>query len=324
MKSIDTCKHVAIAIDNEITYIAFDGENYFYTIKNKLEIIKVNEFFIVKKRYYTNKEYNVICYDWDEKCFFVASIFYEDRIFKLDLNMKEIDCIKINLNKKQVTGISYDCMNKKLIISLNNEVISLCKKSLEITRLYSTEKENIKGVLSVAPIIILTILSEECYKILVLTAEKKCIGKYSISKRGKIINLLSDPCMKKKILMFIKDRNNIFVCDCIEISQKVKCKMNRCNNKICEKKKEKDEKDVCSDVIESIALVEAAISHVLNAEGEKIQKVLAETDDISEILIVNKEVNKTIISLTHLEQILYEKLSRIIDSGLCCNKCEKK
>lgn len=76
--------------------------------------------------------------------------------------------------------------------------------------------------------------------------------------------------------------------------------------------------------MESIALIEAAISHILNAEGEKIQKVLAETDNIDTILFVNREVSKTIVNATHLEHVLYEKLCAIVDCGICHDCCPSK
>lgn len=74
--------------------------------------------------------------------------------------------------------------------------------------------------------------------------------------------------------------------------------------------------------MESIALIETALSHILNAEGEKIQKVLATTDDIDKIMCVNREVNKTIVNATHLEHTLYAKLSALFDCGLCDKPCD--
>ena len=75
-------------------------------------------------------------------------------------------------------------------------------------------------------------------------------------------------------------------------------------------------------MIESIALMEIALSHILNAEGEKLQKVIATTNDIDKILCVNKEVNKTIVNVTHLEQVLYAKLEALQDNCLCRDLCE--
>lgn len=63
----------------------------------------------------------------------------------------------------------------------------------------------------------------------------------------------------------------------------------------------------CS-IIESIALIEAALSHILNAEGEKIQKAVLMADDTSELLKVNDSVNQVIRNITFLEYILYNKL----------------
>ncbi|MEF9961872.1 MAG: hypothetical protein RR863_03060 [Erysipelotrichaceae bacterium] len=64
----------------------------------------------------------------------------------------------------------------------------------------------------------------------------------------------------------------------------------------------------CNDIMESIALIEAALSHILNAEGEKIQKVVALASDPCELLAVNKSVTKLIKNVTFLELVLYQKL----------------
>ncbi|MGL5649452.1 MAG: CshA/CshB family fibrillar adhesin-related protein [Clostridium sp.] len=64
-----------------------------------------------------------------------------------------------------------------------------------------------------------------------------------------------------------------------------------------------------SDVITSIALQEAALSHILNAEGEKIQKLLTLTNVTNtDILNVNTSVNAMVNSISMLELILGKKL----------------
>ncbi len=65
-----------------------------------------------------------------------------------------------------------------------------------------------------------------------------------------------------------------------------------------------------SDMIESIALVEAALSHILNAEGEKIQEVEV-SGGIEELLSINRSINKTIINAIHLEQAYYLRLEAV-------------
>lgn len=69
-----------------------------------------------------------------------------------------------------------------------------------------------------------------------------------------------------------------------------------------------------SDLFESIALQQAALSHILNAEGEKLQKVLS-FDDIAPqtILLTNKSVESMVNTIANLETILKSKLDLFSD-----------
>lgn len=67
-----------------------------------------------------------------------------------------------------------------------------------------------------------------------------------------------------------------------------------------------------SSLVQSIALEETAISHILNAEGEKIQKALClHNCDCKDILEINKSVQDTVDKITSLEIILKAKLDLI-------------
>lgn len=75
-----------------------------------------------------------------------------------------------------------------------------------------------------------------------------------------------------------------------------------------------------TDIIESIALEETALSHILNAEGEKIQKVVALEDVSPEVLLAtNKSVESMVNAVSKLEMILHSKLTAF---GGCL--CEDK
>lgn len=71
-----------------------------------------------------------------------------------------------------------------------------------------------------------------------------------------------------------------------------------------------------SDLIESVALQETGISHILNAEGEKIQKVLTLTKNSDEIIRVNDSVKRVIRAVENLEIILQKKLS-VVECEIC-------
>ncbi len=69
-----------------------------------------------------------------------------------------------------------------------------------------------------------------------------------------------------------------------------------------------------TDLIESVALQETALSHILNAEGEKMQAFLAVPDSTPEQLFeLGDSVSKMIHAITRLEMMLQTKLELFSD-----------
>ena len=75
-------------------------------------------------------------------------------------------------------------------------------------------------------------------------------------------------------------------------------------------------------LLSSIACIEAALSHILNAEGEKIQKAVEIAGNVCELLEVNESVRKTVTDVTMLEQVLFAKLNAVLEIDQCINNCE--
>ncbi|MDD4843660.1 MAG: hypothetical protein PHU31_04940 [Anaerotignum sp.] len=71
-----------------------------------------------------------------------------------------------------------------------------------------------------------------------------------------------------------------------------------------------------TDVIESVACEQAALSHILNAEGEKLQAVLATQTDTANLLLTNASIKKTVSTITFLELVLTKKLE-LFEDCLC-------
>ena len=62
---------------------------------------------------------------------------------------------------------------------------------------------------------------------------------------------------------------------------------------------------------------QAALAHILNAEGEKIQKMVAMADATPEILLqTNKSVESMVDSVAQLETVLKQKLDLL--GGCSC------
>jgi len=96
-----------------------------------------------------------------------------------------------------------------------------------------------------------------------------------------------------------------------------------------------DKKEVIIDLLESIALEEIALSHVLNAEAEKIQAFVGKCLDFPtkpnnyEIIKFNKSVRNLIETVVMKEWLLLKKLEDVLeflppihDAKPCCPTCK--
>lgn len=75
-----------------------------------------------------------------------------------------------------------------------------------------------------------------------------------------------------------------------------------------------------NDIVESIALEETALSHILNAEGEKVQRIVNDKcSSVDAILAVNQSVNETIKNVIKMQMLLQFKLEeakKMVDQDL--------
>ena len=74
-----------------------------------------------------------------------------------------------------------------------------------------------------------------------------------------------------------------------------------------------------TDIIESVALEQTALSHILNAEGEKLQRaVRLETVSPAQLLQFNQSVEQMVRTVAQLEMILQSKLQLFNDCLCTC------
>ena len=72
-------------------------------------------------------------------------------------------------------------------------------------------------------------------------------------------------------------------------------------------------REAAARIMGSIALGEAALAHIMNAEGEKIQAAIANTGDIDKMLEVNESVANMLRHVNTLEQTLLAKLRLVTE-----------
>lgn len=75
-----------------------------------------------------------------------------------------------------------------------------------------------------------------------------------------------------------------------------------------------------TDLIGSVALEQAALSHILNAEGEKVQRMVAAAATSAELFAVNNSVRAMVNAVSRLELVLLAKLELFEDC--LCAECD--
>lgn len=76
-----------------------------------------------------------------------------------------------------------------------------------------------------------------------------------------------------------------------------------------------------SNVIDSVAQEQAALSNILEAEGDKLKKLVCSPNVCPELLLAgNRSVEKTINAVSRLETVLQSKLE-LFEDCLCPRPC---
>lgn len=208
----------------------------------------------------SKRDYNCMCYDKNEDCYWACCKEYYNMLFKLDKCYNEINCICINKNAGiygEIISITFDYKESCFILIIDNKVIKIAKANWTVVVLYQSPDLWLCKVKYKEPGFILTALERQC-----------------------------------QVIKIFNDYNDL--CNC--------CYMKKCD-KCCGSS--------CNDIIESIALEETGIAHILNAEGEKLQKGIEIAHNINDLLCLNKSVSKTIKDITSLELALYLKLTSL-------------
>lgn len=317
MLTIQITKACPLGINGDIRYtgIAFNGDQYYLCYPKCHEVHIFSGDFCPLCQITVCRAFCSLCYDSDECCFWAIAENTYDKIYKLNNELVEIDCIPLNCDYRAgfLTGISTrDCC---LLLTWEKATGETSKSASckPISRCLTFEKNN-------------AIQSFNCQKLIASAADDSqnlslydSCGNRELSCflpcEYQIKDLCLSCCCGTPVIyaLALKDCSYSYILEIHIIP--FFCGLPSCPNPCpppsppCPKPCPPHCKSQgCTDVIESVALIEAALAHVINAEGEKLQKVIAESKDPCELLKVNESVNKTIKSVTSLEQVLLSKL----------------
>lgn len=290
MLALEIHKKIPILHDNNNFYtsIVYAHKKFYFCDPCKYQIIEYCQDFKQLACYKVKRRYSSLCYSKEKNCFFAITKDNCNKVYQLNPCFQEEDCMHIDVGCCVLfSGIS--TLDSMLYLACTNHIITvpLCK--------------NKACVFIKAKDCFTSVCAHPCY---LLTSSKPCCGS-TFKVYDYCRNILLSTCLPDDFCIqdITYDGCYIYIlvskCHCYNFV--LKCTLStHCHGDTPEKS--------CTNIIESIALIETSLSHILNAEGEKLQKILAISDDPDKILEVNDAINHTITNITHLEHVLYAKL----------------
>ena len=292
--------------------IAFDGCFYYLTMPNDKSIYRYDSKFSPRGEFQGNTSFNGLCYDSLEECFWATEATQYNKIFKLNGKMQKIDCITFENKRcdyKQIIGISFDCTKNVLVAAFKDAIIEISKTG-KVKSLIKNLCSQVLNIVSISPYLAVAVKDDEKQNILYFEGKKRvCIE--NVPSEYSIRDIVYNPCKQALMILTTKHCQYPRVL-CYPLSLKTDC----CHEELLCRKKCKPEPpepgDKCN-IIQSVALIETALSHILNAEGEKLQKAVEIADSVGELLEINQSIHKTLMLASQLENILLAKLQAAIE-----------
>ncbi|MFI3230800.1 MAG: hypothetical protein R3Y29_04525 [bacterium] len=340
-----------------INKFCFDGSFYYFISNNSNKIIQANSNLDVINIFTYEHIITSICYDSSDKCFWGAVKDFNNKLIAfnfVDNSFNLLNTLTLNpnldtLNSSCISSIRFNCSNNTLVVVYKQHILEIHKNGLDYKKIYYTSNGSIIDVLTISPNYLVLVDTTDLYS----SHQNKIYQKvYALDQNGKIFDYLDisdhiyvksmvfNPCYTDVLGVFIDylidDSNNLqYLCSKNIIFSNFEYTSYECNYEVCDNNYDTSrphprppkpepptpkppKPEACDDILESIALVEASIACVLNTESLKLKKVLEHSDDLDLILKTNKQINRTIISLTNLEQLLYNKLVTVLEIYELC------
>lgn len=306
---------------NKIKCFTINKCDFLFLHNNGCEIIKWSPTCDTIETFLLEQEYMLICYDDIEDCYWAISECKPCLIQQLDKKFCVVDDIQISDSRKSIPIAIYcDDSGKGIAVNYPCEIVFLEKKDKKTTW-YKNEVNN-KNCMAY---IFHNNYRVGCYKEYnhqIMQISLYCTENYinvCIPKEYKIVGITPSCCEK-----------SCSCCFCVLYFDT--CSKELVSIKYCVHYSDEPADpfpphslpDHCSiyEIIHSIALEEAGIAHILNAEGEKIQKAVAISSNIGELICVNESVKRTLTQVTLLEGMLYSKLETLANFDEFSN-CDK-
>lgn len=300
---------IALQKDDLATYegAAFTGEEYYLTVPLEHSIHIYGADFTFFTSCTCPHAYAAICYDSINYCFWVSDAQQHNVVYCLDSDLNELQCFYVQMNLTgDIQQIAYQEERDTLLLSYTDGIAEITKNG-EFLHKCPLPLPACHTALPFADAFALIRISQNMSFFDIVSSQGDMLESYDLPVEGVIKDMLWDHDKMATgsslcFLLLLQKPDGCCFCRCI--LKPCTCKQPCCCEMDCKT-------DCICKLLSSIACMEAALSHILNAEGEKLQRAIALSDSICELLEVNRSIIQTITNVTMLEQVLYAKLTAI-------------
>lgn len=311
--------------ESGVRQMTFDGKYYYFTLYAQKNIVQTTVDFCPIGNFPTIRVYDCLCFDPKRCCFWATVQGCCTRLFQLNCGFEEVACHSLaGPVSGNITGLSYHVCHNSVWIAYPCGVVEYNMDTQEYQRLPEVSGL-ITSILTICP----------AYLFITRTGKKQMLHIYfdtgvkikeiTLPPTFTVRSILYQPCLcETPRLDFLLTQGGCYpqIAQIPITNYELGFDPCFCNNQLCEA--------LCcapaschpvEDVLESIALVEAALSHILNAQGEQLQKIVEDSSSVEEMLSANEKINETITKVTHLEMLLHNKLEALGKICACENAC---
>lgn len=270
------------------------------------------------------KKYNCICYDSCENCYWAISEAEPTQLFRLDQSFREVGHITLG-GSCQHRAVGLCCDGCGIWIAYSCQLAFWDKNSEQVTWFKNeNSRRSNRGFIAQCECRV-TAYCEGGRQFVEIESPRCCdSAELAVPKGYRLVGMAPgveeqkcDCCCFYLLLSKVCSRELSLFKYCVDFSENQPpiCHAHHdgCHGPShCCKKRSMANRCGAYEVMHSIALEESGISHILNAEGEKIQKAVAISDNIEDLICVNESVKRTLTQVTLLEGMLYSKLETLV------------
>lgn len=322
--------------------LAFDGDDYYACLFCQERVLQLDRDFHAKAYLTTVRSYDSLCFDSVACCFWATIAGSGSRLFQLDTQFREVGCLCLEGKYEgRISAISVHACHNSIFLAFPSAVVEFDKEGRELGKL-----PPLRGIVTAMMVLCpgcLVVTRQGKRQVLHIFFDHGCkLKEYPLPHDYSVKSLVYNPCCQQvpRIDCLVSELScYLKVSHCPVTCYELGFTPCICNHKLCnacfcgEPCHGEQDCDSVTDVLESIAMLQASLSCILHAQGSELQKVVAESQSVADILEANCEINKTITKVTCLEQVLYCKLETLeqicpenphkLPCGRPCKPCGK-